>query len=793
MFLSVKQRSFLCYSAVLLIGYVIGGLDTSSWHNIGSVMSSSTSSSSSRSIFTSMRSSSSSSSSTNVSTASKRFLIDEAEQKEEGEKGEEEEGPEGEEEEAGWNKLSSTIVCIVLFLIAMTIMFEEMKESLEHHSDREMEPILEKMFAELTILGFLSMFSFILSKTGVFEFLGDMVFGSGEELTEIFEFVHMVIFFIMVLFVVQIMILLKAAMAVQEQWEDMDIYARTTLLKQKNSNGNGDEVIQLKGSIDAGQLQAYTDELAQEQGEDDSYSTVIKRITPLKVFHFIFPFFNRGTKLNHHGYFDLREEFLKDRDTKPPYKIADEQLGDQFNFGKYLGATLVETLEHVTDVSVYTWGIFALLTIGYYLIMVIVQGNMTILTWLWPTFGWMVYIGNSIFEAHLLVLRNKLHAPPKPATGDNNVATETDGLLSNDPHPSSLPTWCKTDMNKYMKARNRLVSFFLGSDVNVHPQQSLYWFDRVGPRVYMHILQINIIYTGLYVALLMLSFLKHIYEEQPLPIFFFYLIYSTLPIYGLVSSKERVVATLTQVRCVGIYRHPQHIANVMRQTKTMDVVRTFLVVSKLHKFAKVADAKEITTKKGPQPSYKTLFDAYEIKEIGKTFDKFDRDGSGNIDHQEFFDLMKNIDSTIEDERLRRMVASLDRDGDGSVDKEEFLQWYGEQMIAADANNDGEKQSVRERAKDIFDLFDDDGNGNLSLSEFKAKLDVFGDFTLDEIGELVTELDHDKSNQISVDEFEELIKRYEPRDIRKELKRSSRKKHLTSEVKGKRKEKKRLQR
>eukprot|EP00751_Fragilariopsis_kerguelensis_P048014 CAMPEP_0171045054 /NCGR_PEP_ID=MMETSP0736-20130129/48353_1 /TAXON_ID=186038 /ORGANISM="Fragilariopsis kerguelensis, Strain L26-C5" /LENGTH=210 /DNA_ID=CAMNT_0011495115 /DNA_START=153 /DNA_END=785 /DNA_ORIENTATION=+ len=202
----------------------------------------------------------------------------------------------------------------------------------------------------------------------------------------------------------------------------------------------------------------------------------------------------------------------------------------------------------------------------------------------------------------------------------------------------------------------------------------------------------------------------------------------------------------------------------------MDVVRTFLVVSKLHKFAMIADAKESTTEteKTAYPSYKTLFDEYEIKEIGKTFDKFDQDRSGRIDHQEFFDLMKNIDSSIEDERLRRMVASLDLDNDGSVDKEEFLQWYGEQMIAAEANNGGKKRSVRDRAKDIFDMFDDDGNGSLSLSEFKAKLDVFGDFTLDEIGELVTELDHDKSNQISVDEFEELIKRYEPREIVKQL-------------------------
>jgi len=69
-------------------------------------------------------------------------------------------GGEGEEDESS---LLATIVGIVLCLIVVTLAFESFKHHLESQcgSENSMELILEKLFGELTVLGFLAMVIFL--------------------------------------------------------------------------------------------------------------------------------------------------------------------------------------------------------------------------------------------------------------------------------------------------------------------------------------------------------------------------------------------------------------------------------------------------------------------------------------------------------------------------------------------------------------------------------------------------------------------------------------------------------
>ena len=102
---------------------------------------------------------------------------------------EEEEGPTGLkfEEELSLVDLR-VIICITLLLILLTVAFEVMKETLEESVPEDFEIILEKFFGELTILGFLSMITFLISKTGILEKLSEHWFeGEDEELLEYVE------------------------------------------------------------------------------------------------------------------------------------------------------------------------------------------------------------------------------------------------------------------------------------------------------------------------------------------------------------------------------------------------------------------------------------------------------------------------------------------------------------------------------------------------------------------------------------------------------------------------------
>ena len=70
------------------------------------------------------------------------------------------------------------VTCIVLCLISLTIAFEWGKHRLEESVTDDMEPIIEKLFGEMTVLGFLSMVSFLLHAGGFFKFLSTQFFGT---------------------------------------------------------------------------------------------------------------------------------------------------------------------------------------------------------------------------------------------------------------------------------------------------------------------------------------------------------------------------------------------------------------------------------------------------------------------------------------------------------------------------------------------------------------------------------------------------------------------------------------
>ena len=128
-----------------------------------------------------------------------------------------------EEDEAEEEKapvLDSSISTIVLLLIALTLAFEYGKESIEESADRNMEPIIQGLFGELTVLGFLSMVTFCVTKMGLFDELGAYLFGEGEgeELLEIFESVHFMLFFIMVFFVINVLVLMRGSKLQSYKW-----------------------------------------------------------------------------------------------------------------------------------------------------------------------------------------------------------------------------------------------------------------------------------------------------------------------------------------------------------------------------------------------------------------------------------------------------------------------------------------------------------------------------------------------------------------------------------------------
>ena len=87
----------------------------------------------------------------------------------------------------------------------------------------------------------------------------------------------------------------------------------------------------------------------------------------------------------------------------------------------------------------------------------------------------------------------------------------------------------------------------------------------------------------------------------------------------------------------------------------------------------------------------------EVEEIREAFNYFDQDNSGTIDVNELKQAMQELGFEAKNQTVYRMIQDLDKDGSGQIDFDEFLD-----MMCARVNKDNP-----EDIKKIFRLFDAD--------------------------------------------------------------------------------------
>ena len=221
--------------------------------------------------------------------------------------------------------LYSTVVMIIsILLILLTIGFEKMEISIENRAEEAMKPIIDSLFGEMTVLGFLSVFTFVLGEIPAFTRLSVMLFNESNTLMEILEFVHYTIFFVMIFFVLEVLILLKMGEESATKWMKMDrIYQNSHIMKNEDTNSR----------LGRYMMKDLSNEMVDDQ-----------------------PYFNA-----------LRTEFMLGRspDSLKPAEI-EHRLLREFNFGLYLSKVMLKMLQDVVDLHAFTWVFFALFSVVVY-------------------------------------------------------------------------------------------------------------------------------------------------------------------------------------------------------------------------------------------------------------------------------------------------------------------------------------------------------------------------------------------------------------------------------------------
>merc|ERR1712080_389557 len=146
----------------------------------------------------------------------------------------------------------------------------------------------------------------------------------------------------------------------------------------------------------------------------------------------------------------------------------------------------------------------------------------------------------------------------------------------------------------------------------------------------------------------------------------------------------------------------------------------------------------------PRPWCRPGLGEEQVMEIKDAFDLFDKDRSGEITVGEMLEAMRSLGYDTEHGEAAEHVKSLDRDGSGAL---EFNEFY-ELLTARFSEN-----TTKDELQRVFKLFDTDGTGSVSLANLRAVAEQVGDqVSDDELGDIILKNDMDNDGQLTFEDF-----------------------------------------
>jgi Ca2+-binding EF-hand superfamily protein len=132
----------------------------------------------------------------------------------------------------------------------------------------------------------------------------------------------------------------------------------------------------------------------------------------------------------------------------------------------------------------------------------------------------------------------------------------------------------------------------------------------------------------------------------------------------------------------------------------------------------------------------------EIEEIREAFNLFDTDGSGTIDPKELRAAMQSLGFETKNPTIYSMIADLDSYG-SAIDFEQFLEAITSKL--------GDKET-RDGINKIFDLFDDEHKGAISVQNLRRVAKELGEtMSTEELQEML-ERAASNGNEITREDF-----------------------------------------
>jgi len=130
------------------------------------------------------------------------------------------------------------------------------------------------------------------------------------------------------------------------------------------------------------------------------------------------------------------------------------------------------------------------------------------------------------------------------------------------------------------------------------------------------------------------------------------------------------------------------------------------------------------------------------------FDLYDKDKDGSITTKELGDVMRAKGADPTDSELQEMISEVDKDNTGKIEFNQFLDIFIRKMRVTDPQDE---------LIDAFKVFDKDGNGFITASEFHHTMILQGNsYTVEEVQEMLKDIDTDGDGCINFLEFVKMM-------------------------------------
>lgn len=170
--------------------------------------------------------------------------------------------------------------------------------------------------------------------------------------------------------------------------------------------------------------------------------------------------------------------------------------------------------------------------------------------WYWTGGGWLLFLFGNYCDFHMVTLLDQMVSaiPTSAADGtmEEHQLNEGNSLLGSG---DCMPLWTRIDLDQYLENGRPLLTrlFARKHHASITRQDTLYWMERKGPKLYVLLFQIQLVFTATYVSVLLFSFIPFLLvgSVQSTVERVSYLVVAFLPVYLLLTKYKVAAANLT--------------------------------------------------------------------------------------------------------------------------------------------------------------------------------------------------------------------------------------------------------